>query len=190
MSDVTEKGPAYGLAAARVLVSNGSTIDKIELFYPRGAQIDPQIQTLNFEGGDTSQQVDLLSRVEIALTCDKLDLDAEQTIFNREKITAPSEDEEWGMWGGTEEEEAGVSVGLELDFRMKDESDSPHVAAAMRYTFPYGTLKQKRIQPLEYQGKHVSLLNFSFERTTVDVLGDTISGIPSGGAVYRIGRLT
>ncbi len=191
MSDITEQGPAYSLLDAKVLItSDGSTITPVDLFYARQVQLDPQIQTLTFEGDDTSQQIDLLNRVEVTVTADKLDLDADQAIFGKTRVEDPATGEDWGMYYGDQSEIAGTTAGLQFDIGFKDESADPPVAATLRYTFFKGVLKVKRPQPATFNEKHVSVLNFSFERTTVDIVGDALSGVPTGGAYYRLARLT
>src|SRR5215211_2256242 len=96
--DVTQKGPAWSLLDAKVLVVEGETpaIVAVDLFYARQVTVGPQINTLTFEGDDTSQQIDQLSRVEATLSCDKFDADAVQHIFNKTRETTIS-GEAWSL---------------------------------------------------------------------------------------------
>lgn len=190
MSDVTEYGPGYDLIAARVLTVESAAIVKTELFYPRLAAFTPQVTTLPFEGGGTSQTVDILTRIDLALTCDKLNLAQRQAIYAKTRVPTPSSGLAWGVWYGDQDEVAGVAAGLELDAVFKDESVAPHTRETLRRVFPYGTLKTLQPQQMEYQGKLVDVLNFSFERTSVNLLGAALTGVPTGGAVYLEGVLT
>lgn len=185
MSEITAKGPAFGLAAARVLIVEEDAIEKVTLFYPRLAAFTPQQTTIEFQGQDTSQTVDDISRYDIALTCDKRNLFAIQRIFNKTRLVAPASGEAEGMWMGDATEIAGVTAGLELDITFKDESVSPPVTTRERLTFPYGVVKAVIPQQMEYQAKWPMLLNFSMSKTEVDILGDALPSIPEGGAFYR-----
>jgi hypothetical protein len=186
MAPITNKGPAYSLLAARVLTVSGGTIVKTAMFYANNITVNPQIDTLNFEGDNTSQQVDQLPRIEIELTLDKLDLADEQVIFGKPTITGVS-GETWGMNFGDITEVGGVLAGLEYDIAFKDESVTPNVVTKLRYTYYKGVLKVKRPQTAAYQAKHQTKLNFVFYRTTTDLLNATIPGNPSDGygAYYR-----
>jgi hypothetical protein len=189
--DVTEKGPAWSLLDTKVLIVEGETpaIVPVDLFYVRQVAPDPQITTITFEGDDTSQQVDQLARVEVAVTCSKQDLDAVQHIFGKvRETTIPGE--AWSLWMGDLAEVAGVAAGLQYDIAFKDESVTPHVSGVLRYTYPRGTVKLVRPQNAEYQAVHQLVLNFSFERTSVDLLGVALVGVPENGAIYRVAELT
>ncbi len=191
MSDVTEYGPSYDLVAARVITLNGSgDIIKTELFYPRIAAVDPQIQTIAFEGGGTSQTVDVLTRMDVTLTCSKLNLAQRQTIFDKTRVASPSSGMAWGVYYGDEDEVAGIAAGLELDAIFKDESTSPPTIGRIRRVFPAGELKTLRPQQMEYQAGLNDVLNFSFRRTAVDLAGDALTSVPTGGAVYIEGELS
>ncbi len=189
MSDITKYGPSYDLIAARVLTVEGSAIVKTALFYPRLAAFTPQVTTIPFEGGGKSQTVDVLTRVDLALTCDKLNMMQRAKIFAKDTVATPFSGMAEGVWYGDEAEVAGVAVGLELDAAFKDESVTPHVSGRVRRVFPRGTLKTLQPQQMEYQGKLVDVLNFSFERAEVDLLDDPLPDVPDGGAVYLEGTL-
>jgi hypothetical protein len=190
MSDVTEYGPAYGLRAARVLHVVAGVIVKTELFYPRVAAADPQITTIVFEGGDTSQIIDDETRLDLTLTCDKLNLMQRQAIFGKTRVATPSSGMAWGVYYGDAAEVAGVAAGLEIDVVFKDESTFPPTTGQLRRVFPVGVLKTVRPQQMEYAAKLVDVLNFSFSRTALNLLGAALTSVPSGGAFYLEGELT
>src|SRR5262245_35039757 len=138
MSDITEQGPAYSLTDVAILTVSGSTIVPVDLFYARTVAPDFTIQTLTFEGDDTSQEVDDIQYARWTITCDKRDWDAIQQIFGKTKVLDPDPDETWGMWFGDDDEVAGVSAGLRYDVKTKDESVTPNVAYTERTTAPVG----------------------------------------------------
>lgn len=189
MSDIAERGPVYSLLDAKVLVPSGSSLTATDLFYVRTIAVDPQITTLTFEGDDTSQQIDKITRVDVTVTCDKHDDDAIQAIFNKTKVTGIA-GESWGMYMGDQTEEAGVTVGLQYDLAAIDESGSPSASYTLRYTWPRGRVKVIRPQQAEWQAKHTLVLNFSFERTTTDATGTAIDGVSAPGIYYRRARLS
>lgn len=189
MSDITEHGPAYSLTDVKILVVESNAITGVDLFYARTVAPDFQIQTLTFEGDDTSQEIDEVQYARWTITCDKNDWDAIQRIFGKTKVLAPSADETWGMWFGDDTETAGVSAGLQYDVKAKDEAASPDEAFTERTTVPVGVLKLIRPTQAEWKAKKTFQLNFTASKTTSDLLGAALSGVPSGGAYYRVGRV-
>lgn len=189
MSDITEQGPAYSLTDVAILIVEGDAIVPVDLFYARTVAPDLQIQTLTFEGDDTSQEVDEIQYDRWTITCDKRDWDAIQRIYGKTKVLLPDPDETWGMWFADDNETAGIAAGLRYDVKAKDESVTPNVAYTERTTYPVGVLKLIRPTQAEWKAKRTLQLNFTASKTTTDLLGDTLSGVPSGGAYYRVGRV-
>lgn len=189
MPDITEQGPAYSLTDVAVMIVEAAAIVDVDLFYARTVVPDPQIQTLTFEGDDTSQEVDEIQYLRYVITCDKRDWDAVQRIFAKEKVMAPTPDETWGMYFGDDNEVAGVAAGLRYDLKSKDESVTPNVAYTERTTVPLGVMKLIRPTQAEWKAKSTFQLNFTASKTAVDLLGAALSGVPAGGAYYRVGRV-
>lgn len=189
MPDITEQGPAYSLTDVAILIVESAAIVAVDLFYARTVAPDPQIQTLPFEGDDTTQEVDEITYLRYTITCDKQDWDAIQRIFGKTKVMAPASGETWGMYFGDDTEVAGVSAGLRYDVKAKDESVTPNVNFTERTTVPKGVLKLIRPTQAEWKAKKTFQLNFTAEKTTTDLLSATLSGVPSGGAYYRVGRV-
>src|SRR5262245_29442819 len=190
MPDVTEQGPSYSLVDVAILIVSGASIAPVDLYYARTVAPDFQIQTLTFEGDDTSQEVDDIQYARWTITLDKRDWDAVQQIFGKTKVMAPSPEETWGMYFGDATEIAGVAAGLRYDVHSKDESVSPNVAYTERTTAPVGVLKLIRPQQVEWKAKNTFQLNFTASKTSTDLLGAALSGVPSGAAYYRVGRVT
>lgn len=190
MSDVTEYGPSAGVRRVVVQIVEAAAIVPIELFYARTVAPSPQVTTLVYEGNDTSQTEDDQTRIDVVVTCDKQDLASIARIFNKTRITAPMTDMEWGTWWGDSDEISGAQVGLYYDTRFKDESVSPFEARTMRTWFPNGVLKVRQLQNAEYNAKQTLQLNFSFERTTKDILGATLSGIKADGEYFLQGLIS
>lgn len=189
MSDITEQGPAYSLTDVAILIVESAAIVPVDLFYARTVAPDTQIQTLTFEGDDTSQEIDELQYDRWTITCDKRDWDAIQRIYGKTKIIDPDADETWGMWFGDDAEVAGISAGLRFDVKAKDESQAPAQAFTERTTYPKGVLKLIRQTQAEWKAKRTFQLNFTAAKTTTDLLNVALSGVPSGGAYYRVGRV-
>jgi len=189
MPDITEQGPAYSLTDVAILIVESAAIVPVDLFYARTVAPDPQIQTLTFEGDDTSQEIDEIQYLRYTITCDKRDWDAVQRIFAKTKVLDSDPDETWGMWFGDDNEVAGVAAGLRYDVKAKDESVVPNEAYTERTTVPKGVLKLIRPTQAEWKAKATFQLNFTAEKTTKDLLGATLSGVPTKGAYYRVARM-
>lgn len=189
MSDITEQGPAWSLTDCAILIVESNAIVAVDLFYVRSVVPNYDTTTLPFEGDDSSQEVDETNHARWTITCDKHDWDAIQRIYGKTKVLDPDADETWGMWFGDDAEVAGIAAGLRFDVKAKDESVSPSQSFTWRNTFPKGILKMIPPTPAEWKAKKTVQLNFVAEKTTKDLLGATLSGVPSGGAYGRGGRV-
>jgi len=190
MSDITEEGPAWSLTDVAILIVESAAIVAVDLFYARSVAPNYDTTTLSFEGDDTSQEIDETNHARWTITCDKHDWDAIQRMYGKTKVIDPDADEDWGMWFGDDAESAGVAAGLRFDVKAKDESVTPNVEFTWRNTFPKGVLKMIPPTQAEWKAKKVVTLNFTASKTTTDLLGAALSGVPSGGAYGRGGRLS
>lgn len=190
MSDVTEFGPSSGVLAVRVLINEADAIVKEDLFYAR--QVNPQFQidTQTYEGNEQTQTQDKIRRVDIEITCGKLDLVSLARIFGKTPVLAPDDELAWYVLWGDVDEEAGILAGVEYDLPFTDESVSPYVAGTLRRTFHHGVLKARRLPESTFNTPNTTLLHFTADRSTVDILGDTISGVVGNkGVFYSEGML-
>lgn len=189
MSDIEEQGPVWSLLDAAVGIPSGTSINFVDLLFVRSVQPNPQITTITFEGDDTSEDQDEATRYDVVVACDKQDFDAIQQIFGKTKVTGIS-GEDWSMYMGDDDEVAGPNVQLRYTLKAKDQSAAPAEAYTLRYTWLYGNVKLVRPQNAEWKAKHIMQLNFSFQKTSVDPANQALASVPTGGAVYRLGRLT
>lgn len=186
MSDVTEWGPASSVVRVAVLMPDGDTIVRRRLKYARTVTPEDEFQTNRFEGDDGSQSQDELLAQNLTVLCDKQDFDNIQEVYGKTRVTEGLDPEAlWRMYEGDDAEIAGVRpIGLEVYTRFKDESVTPNVSRLIRRTYPLGTMKAQRVQQAEWKAKFVMQWNFTAEKTTVDVVGDTLPEVDSGG-IYR-----
>jgi hypothetical protein len=187
--DVTEEGPVWSLTDCAILIVESGVITPVDLFYARSVAPNYDTTTLSFEGDDTSQEIDETNHARWTITCDKQDWDAIQRIYGKTKVLNPDADETWGMWFGDNAEEAGIAAGLRFDVKAKDESQTPNEAFIWRNTFPKGVLKMIPPTEAQWKAKRVVTLNFTASKTTTDLLGAALSGVPAGGAYGRGGRV-
>lgn len=184
----TEQGKAYGLLRAFLIYLSGSTAVWEDLLYAREFNADPQVTTLVFEGNETSEELDLLSRVNATVVLDKQDLPAVSRAFGKTRVAAPYSGLAWGEYWSDEDETSGVPAGLVVDVAFVDESGTPDVASTLRYIFFNGVLKMQRPSPAVYQSKHTMTLNMTFQRSSVDIAGTAMTGVPTGGAIFVRGE--
>ncbi len=189
MPDITEQGPVWSLTDCAILIVESAAIVAVDLFYVRTVAPNYDDVTIPFEGDDGSQEVDDTNHARWVITCDKHDWDALQRIYGKTKVLTPDPAETWGMWFGDDNEVAGIAAGLRFDVKAKDESVTPNEVFTWRNTFPKGVLKKIPMTQAEWKAKKVVMLNFTAQKTAVDLLGVALSGVPSGGAYGRGARL-
>lgn len=189
MSDITDQGPVWSLTDVAIGVPSGGSLNWVDLFYGRTVSVDPQVTTLQFEGDDTSQTIDEVTRYDLTILSDKGDFDAIQQIFGKTRVTGIS-GADWALYMNDDAEIAGATVAVRYTLKFKDESVSPSENTYLRYFWPLCVAKLVRPQTVEWKAKHVFQLNLTAEKTTVDAAGVALAGVPSGGAPFRIERLS
>lgn len=187
MADITDQGPVWSLLDVKVEVPSGGQLTDVDLFYARSVQPQPDVTTITFEGDDTSQEVDEVTRWRVTVNCDKQDYDAMQQIFGKTKVTG-EDGEAWRMYMGDDTEVAGAQVGLRYTLKYKDESQNPPVTGEMGYRWPLGQVKLIQPQQAEWKAKNVFQLQFVFQKTTVDAAGNPLTDVPANGAPYMVYR--
>lgn len=182
MAYATERGPAWGIDHCEILIVEGGQIVPVDLLYVNSIDPQPQRDDIRFEGDDKSTTITLQSGIDVTVTCDMQDIAAVSRIFQKNTVTAS--DIDWRLFFGDDVEIAGVSAGLRYQISAKDTVTNPDTAFKHRYVYPKGTLRAKAPPAAGYQQKHQLVLEFSFEKTSEDLLGAAIADVPTGGAIW------
>ena len=185
MADITEQGPVWSLVDAQLEVPSGGQVVDVDLFYVRSVQPNPDVNTVTFEGDDTSQDVDEVTKWGVTVICDKHDWEVIQRAFGKTVVTG-EEGEEWRIYMADDDEVSGSTVGLRYTMKYKDESVSPVEVGYIGYRWPRGQIKVVQPQQAEWKNKNVVQHNFTFEKATTDAAGVALPSVPTYGAPYYI----
>lgn len=179
-----EQYSIIGVADAKLLTDNGTGITETDLLFVRNVSFEPRIQTISFEGDDTSEDRDSMTGINVTVQCDKFDLKAISTMYGKNTITTiPSV--AWRLYFGDAAEVNGVDVGLSFTVTAKRE-DSAGASATelLKFVFPVTTMKVFKPVSLQYNSKAGLELAFSAKKTTTDVAGTALTSVPSTGAFW------
>ena len=159
-----------------------------ETIFPWANQASADVENTSYTWEGDAQQVDLtlLRGVSVSLDHAAIPASAHASIFGKTAITGAlpgGGTNGYGYGGGGDV--GGASVGLALEgYAVVRESGVDRTVTFVRW-YPQGTLTFR--QPSAFQtGQAGGVTGYSFSptRTTTDILGATIAGIPAAGDFY------
>jgi len=182
--------------SAVVLTGNGSgvmkTLAEIDLLYANKIEIEAEEQTITWAGDGQQRSVYVTRGMTATLPTDCLSVAAAARIFNKTPVTANLPAGLTTMtYFGEPAETGGVSAGLWAEgYAIRRNAISgAEDRIDMRLWIMLGTLTLGGAPGLatgEKSGQMVYKLGAV--RSTVDVTGTALPGVPSGGAFYAIGE--
>jgi len=171
--------------------NNSGSIRTTELFYPNKIEPDTNVIDIPFEGGDQRRHVYMLAEYTLTLDQDCLDLNAMSIVFGKNKVTSIS-DTPYATeytWMGDTDEGGGASVGGVFKAHAIKNVAGVESAVDIVLWVPVATLTLARHAGLTTLAKGTfPQFKLSSNRTTVNIVGGTLSGVPTNGAFYSIGE--
>lgn len=169
------------------LAAGGAATAVVEhdLHFINNVGFDVQQQDVAFEGDQQAVRKFFLNGVVINVACDTYDVAAISEAFDKDVVTAglPS-----GIAGrvyfGDNTETAGVKCGLLA--QIKAENLTTQLIETLRFVAPICVLSIVRPPVLAYNAKAQLQLTFTAEKTSVDIAGVGLPGVPTGGAFWYL----
>lgn len=181
---------AGGSALALSTDGTGTVKKRVEtdVLFTNSIEFDNEETFLNFEGDNQTKQAYILSNITAKLSPDCLSIDAIETVFSKTAVTASLPTGLTRLtWFGDNVESAGVAAGLYVEGHAIKNSSGVETTVDFRLWVPLGTMYLSgppSMTTKEKAGKQQYILTAS--KTSVDVIGAALPGIPTGGAYYAI----
>lgn len=172
-----------GITDAKILYNNASAVAEVDLHFVNNVEIEPEEETIEFEGDDQKVKRFAISGMSGTITLDTIDiLDLGGTGgFAKTEQTALTGIASRTYWGD-ETESAGITRGLR--FRAKAEKLSDGSTKDVDIIVFRARISAVRPPSLSNKAKAQLQLRFSAERATTDIAGGALTGVPTNGAFW------
>lgn len=179
-----------GVNSLHVLTDGGASITATALAFVNQVTFNSDVGTVDFQGDQQQERVYIDNGFTVEATCDKYDLKGISTAFGKSVVTSGA-----GLSGiaertyfGETAETAGVSVGVRATCSAVDSISG--ATKTIRIEVPISTCSVIEPPSLQYNGKGQMKVRFSAQKTSVDMTGDALPSVPSGGCRWFLDELS
>lgn len=183
---LTATGALTGGTAPAVAISAADIIEQ-DLHFINSAGFDTITNDIDFEGDNQVVRRVFLNGIQINVRTDTYDLAAISKAFNKIEVTTIPGVEGRTYMGDTDET-AGAKVGFVAQIRAENLVTGEN--ETLRLTAPVTRLNVIAPPALAYNSKGVMELVFVAEKTSVQIDGSALPGVPTGGCFWFIDRIT
>lgn len=170
------------IVRANALTNVTGTATRTALYLCNSASFEPIINEVSYEGDGTELIVYSATGFTCELTFDALPVGL-MTAFGKTAVTASLEANETDrVYWMTSADATGVVCGLEVLCTVID--DTNNVDKYLGIVVPVGTLSTLTPPELATSDKAQVTLQFAGTKTAVDIAGDALPGVPTGGCFW------
>lgn len=177
-----------GVNSLHVLTDGGASITATALAFVNQVNFNSDIGTVDFQGDQQQERVYIDNGFTVEATCDKYDLKGISTAFGKSVVSPAAAGVAERTYFGETAQTAGVSVGVRATCSAVDSVSG--ATKTIRIEVPVATLSVVEPPNLSYNGKGQMRLRFTATKTAVDIAGDALNGVPSGGATWFLDELS
>lgn len=172
-----------GITDAKIQYNNTGSVAEADLHFVNNVEIEPEEETIEFEGDDQKIKRFAISGMSGTITLDTIDITdlGGAGGFAKTEQTGLSGIASRTYWGD-ETEAAGITRGLKL--RAKAEKISSGATVDVDIIVFRARLSAVRPPSLSNKAKAQLQLKFSAERATTDIAGGALTGVPTNGAFW------
>lgn len=169
-----------------LLTDNAGTVQKTRLKKAKTAKFTSNIKEVSYEGDASIDKIYYLTDFDVEIESDLWDAVAAAAVYDKTETTSIAGVES-RLYFGDELEGAGTTCGIEVLCLAKNLVDNTDCQIAI--VAPVGVLSAATPPPAANLDKAGMTMKFSARRTEVDIAGDALTGVPSGGCMWYMDRL-
>jgi hypothetical protein len=170
-----------------VLKKNGAAIAKTRLTKAKTAKFTSNIKEVSYEGDAAIDKIYYLTDFEVEIEADTWDAVLAAAAYGKTEVTSVTGVDS-RYYFGDEAEGAGTTCGIEVLCLAKNLVDNSDCKIAI--VAPVGVLSAATPPPAANLDKAGMTMKFSARRTDKDIAGTALVGVPTGGAMWYLDRLT
>lgn len=185
----------YGFSSGVITLNNGAgtpAIISIVVDKPNKVAFSFDNETIQFEGGDTTDKVFLTTGMDLTFDADAVSITARGDIFGTAPVTSISGYSQ-RLYAGTVAENTGVTAGFRGRAHANKRVSGTQVGTVVvEVEIFLGTLTMTNGGAgLTTKAKaEAQQMKLSASQTSKDLLGVALTGVPAGGAFYAISEVT
>ena len=173
-----------GIKDAAVLTSGVAS----DIPFGNTLTIAQEFETITFEGDGDTAEVYYNQRLTGGIGGDKWDETVLEKLYGKSSVTGVSAESK-SYYMGEDAELSPSQVGLRVDMAAIDDSDESAVTLRI-------TVFRAKVRPFSPPAAGNSakwapiMFEWAAEKTSTDINGVALPGVPTGGAMFRIGILS
>ena len=165
------------------------TATAVDLSFGNKAAFKNELKTITYEGDGQEAKKFIMAGCDIDIESDDYDELALELIFGKVTVTAslPSGVAARTYWGANADS-AGMVCGIQVACTAEDLATG--INKTLHITAPKGTLSSPEPPDVQNLKKAGMKLKFSAKKTTTDISGVALPGVPADGCFYWVEVLT
>jgi hypothetical protein len=176
-----------GLTDLKLLEDNAGSVAEVDFEMAKTIDFKSNIKTIEFEGDGTTTKKYYLTEVEAEIETDVFGAASLADIFGKTAVTGITGVAKRWYYGATSDS-AGVVCGLKGVAIAEDTATG--ATKMLNVVVPRGTLSPADPPSLKTSDKSPMKLKFSSIKTAVDIAGDALDSVPSGGCHWYLDELS
>lgn len=186
MAIATEKYRILGVYEAGFMYDNAGTAAERPLKFINKVDFANEIGEVNFEGDQQQERVYIFNGMTADVECDYFDLATIATQFNKTEETTIAGVESRTYFGETAET-GGIGVGFYAKCNAYDSVGA--TTELIRIVIPRATVTAVQVPSLAYNAKAQLKLKVTASKTTTDIAGDALVGVPADGCRWYFDKM-
>jgi hypothetical protein len=168
-------------------VSGTATAD-IDLSFANNCDFKTDITTITYEGDGQQAKKYYSTAFDMDIEADDFDELFLEKVFGKSTVTAslPAGVAKRTYWGSNADS-AGVVCGIQMQATVEDVATGANKQIVI--TAPKGTLSPPNPPAVKNIAKAGLKMSFSAKKTTTDIAGDALPGVPADGCFWYIDEL-
>ncbi len=187
MAFATEKYRILGVFEAGFIYDNAGTAAYRAVKFVNKIDFSNEVNEVNFEGDQQQERVYIFNGLSANVECDYFDLATIATTFSKTEETTIVGSDTRTYFGETAET-TGVGVGFYAKASAYESVGG--TTETIRIVIPRATITAVEAPNLAYNAKAQLKFKVTASKTAVDIAGDALVGVPSGGAFWYLEQLT
>ena len=170
------------------LTDVAGTATRTQLYLSSEAGFEPVLKEITYEGDGTETKVFRATGFDVTVKFQSLPKGLLTAFAKTAVTTGLGTNETERVYWMADADATGVVCGLEVVCSVID--DTANAVKYLAITAPVGTLSTLTPPAVKTSDKSEMELKFSAKKTAVDIAGDALASVPSGGAFWYYGIYT
>lgn len=189
MANSTDILRILGVSYAALLYDASGTVTETQLKKIRNVASDIDNTEVVFEGDESADRIPVFNSLNITWTTDYWNLAAVAKVYNKTAVTTglPTDEAE-RTYFGEDAELGGIQVGFVG--KAKALNLTTNLTKTIGFVIPKATMLYVPMPALEYKSKAQMQVSISSLKTTTDIAGDDLPGVPTDGCYWYYTRYT